>query len=235
MCTARPISWRRSCASWASIASRRRRSTAARLHASRCSRPSSCVRARPSARSRARGMVEAVDLVVHCQAAGRAVRRRQAGTCARQSRSRRTSPTCGRVSFRGCSPPPRRTPIAAWPTWRCSRSDRFSAATAPRTSSPRPAACAARLRSRPALAATGRRPRPRSMPLTPKPTRSRCSSPPARRRRRCRSSRAGRPGCIPAAPARSRSGRRTSSVISASCIPARSRRSMPKAPWSHSR
>ena len=89
--------------------------------------------------------------------------------------------------------------------------------------------------SRPASAATGRRPRPRSMPSTPRPTRSRCSSPPARRRRRCRSSRAGRPGCIPGAPARSRSGRRTSSAISASCIRARSRRSMPKARWSPSR
>ena len=67
-----------------------------------------------------------------------------------------------------------------------------------RTSSPPPAACAARWRKRdrhrPALVgARGAR----SMPSTPRPTRSRCWSRPARRRRRCRSCRAGRPGFIP--------------------------------------
>ena len=58
---------------------------------------------------------------------------------------------------------------------------------------------------------------------------------PARRRRRCRSCPAARRGFIPAAPAPSRSGRRTCSAISASCIRARWRRSTPKARWSPSR
>ena len=48
-------------------------------------------------------------------------------------------------------------------------------------------------------------------------------------RRRCKSCRAARRGCIPAAPAPSRSGRRTCSAISANCIRARWKRSTPTA------
>ena len=88
------------------------------------------------------------DLVVHLQAAGRAVRRRRARNWRSPIRSRPNCPTCGRASFRVSSPPRRRTPTAASPTRRCSRSGRSSRATSPRTSSwPRPA-CAARWRKR---------------------------------------------------------------------------------------
>ena len=94
----------------------------------------------------ARGLTEARDLVVHLQAAGRAVRRRPDGTGARQSDR-------GRIVRHAAEPhsrPGRRradaTPTAAFPTPRCSRSARFSGATSRRTSSsPRPA-CAARWR-----------------------------------------------------------------------------------------
>ena len=86
------------------------------------------------------------DLVVHFQAAGRAVRRRQAPNWRWPIRSRPSCPTCGRASFPASSPPRRRTPTAASLTRRCSRSARSSRATSPRTSSwPRPA-CAARWR-----------------------------------------------------------------------------------------
>ena len=97
--TARPTSSRRSCASSASTACRRRRSTAARRRASRCSRRPG---AHPQGQARARRARHGRggDLVVHLEAAGRAVRRRQARSLRSPIRSRPTSPTCGRACCR---------------------------------------------------------------------------------------------------------------------------------------
>ncbi len=124
-------------------------------------------------------------LVVRLQARGRAVRRRQARSWRSPIRSPPTSPTCGRASFPGLvdGGAAQRRPRLS-PTWRCSRSGRSSRATSPRTSSPPPAACAARSPRPPASAATGRARPSRSTPSTPRPTPSPCWRRPARRCRR---------------------------------------------------
>ena len=66
-----------------------------------------------------------------------------------------TCRTCGRACCRASSPPRRPMPIAATPMSRCSKSDRCSRATSPRTSSSRRPACATALRPQRAWDGTG--------------------------------------------------------------------------------
>ena len=141
-CTARPTSSRRSSASSASIACRRRRSTAATMRASRCSRRQ--MRTRKAKRAlAARGMVEAVtwSFISKPQAelfGGGKAELALANPIAADLSDMRPSLIPGLVAAR------RRTPTAASPTRRCSRSARFSRATSRRSSSPLRRACAAR-------------------------------------------------------------------------------------------
>ena len=100
------------------------------------------------------------DLVVRLQARGRTVRRRQRRRWRSPIRSRRNCPTCGRASSPAWSWRRRRMPTAALPTWRCSRSGRFSRATGRRISSPPRPACAARSPAQAASAAIGRATKP---------------------------------------------------------------------------
>ena len=139
------------------------------------------------------------DLVVHRQAAGRAVRRRQARACARQSDRRRplrhaAEPDPGPVAAA------QKNADRGFPDVALFEVGQIFRATSRRIRSPPPAACAARWPRRPAPAATGRHRRPRSMRSTPRPMRSRCW-----RRRRAdagAAGRAGRAGLVPPRPLR---------------------------------
>ncbi len=184
----------------------------------------------PPRQARARGARHdrGGDLVVHHEAGGRTVRRRQERTRARQPDRRRP--------FRHAAEPVARPDRSRAGQWR-SRLCRCRAVRGRpdlQGRSPRgpvrrgrrhpPRLCVIE-GHRPALVGFGRWP----MCSTPRPMRLRCWLRPARRCRRCRSCRAGRAGCIRAVPARSRSARRTCSAISASCIRARWKRSAPTA------
>ena len=198
--------------------------------ASRSSPWRKCAPAKPSARSRPAGWWR--------PSPGRSSRnhRRNCSAAAKPNsrsptRSRPTCRTCGRASFRGWSRPPSAMPIAAMAIRRCSRSDRFSAATGRRINSSPRAACAAGGRRLWAADATGRPAAKASMLSTSRPTHSPRWRRPALPCRRCKSCPAAHPGCTRAAAARSRSGRKTCSAISASCTRRRSKRSAPKARW----
>ena len=178
---------------------RRRRSSAARRRASRCSRAIQVRDAQGQARARRARSGRGRDLVVH--------RPKPTPNCsAAASRSLRSPirsppicPTCGRASSPAWSPRAQKNADRGFPDVGLfevgqvfrgdAPEDQLTAAAGVRRALAKPSGIGRHWASATA----------RSTRSTPRPTRSPCWLRPARRRRRCRSCPADRPGFIPAA------------------------------------
>ncbi len=126
----------------------------------------------------ARGMVEAVTWSFISEDQAEALRRRRAGSDARQPDRGRSCRTCGPRCCRACSRPPSAMPIGASAMSRCSRSraglrERRAGRPARRVAAGVRRGTARLERRRPR---TGTAAPSRSMSSTPRPTRSRCST-----------------------------------------------------------